>query len=71
MCPRSLTARPRSFAQVRISPERWRLAALGEGGEFVQIGVLDRLGSVRWFPVRHGPDAVVGCLECNLPENAR
>ena len=31
MRPRSLTARPCSFAQARMSPERWRLAAVCPG----------------------------------------
>jgi hypothetical protein len=43
-----------------------RLAALGEGGEFVEIGVLDRLRAVRGFAVPGGPDAVVRIGEDQL-----
>jgi len=39
------------------------LAALGESGQFAEVGVLDRLGAVcgDWMPGR--PDAVVGVGE--------
>jgi hypothetical protein len=43
-----------------------RLAALGEGSELVEIGVLDRLCAVRGFPVPGWPDAVVGIGEDQL-----
>ena len=47
------------------------LAALGEGGELGEVGVLDRPGAVRGDRVRARPDAVVGIGEDQVTARCR
>jgi hypothetical protein len=47
------------------------LAALGEGGEFAEVGVLDRPGAVRGERVPGRPDAVVGIGEDQVTAGCR